>query len=70
MKIIDKKIEHKVYRWPELSQGEVYKDVGKNYVMMTDDQSVVDMSDGSIYRQLDYSSHDAFTLLNCVLEIQ
>jgi len=70
MKIIDKKIEQKVYLWPELSQGEVYKDSGNNYVMMTDDQSVVDMSDGSTYRQPDYSSHDAFTLVNAVLEIQ
>lgn len=70
MKIVNKKIEQKVYLWSELSQGEVYKDAGNNYVMMIDDQSVVDMSDGSIYRQPDYSSHDAFTLVNAVLEIQ
>ena len=70
MKIIDKKIEQKVYLWSELSEGKVYKDAENNYVMMTDDQSVVDMSDGSIFRKIDYLSHDAFTLVNAVLEIQ
>lgn len=72
MKIIDKKIENKVYHWAELIQGEVYKDTGNNYVMATEsnENSVIDLSDGTVYHKGDYSYGDTFILVNAVLEIQ
>jgi hypothetical protein len=72
MKIIDKKVEEKVYPWAELIQGEVYKDAGNSYVMATSssENSVIDLSDGTVYNQGDYAYGDTFTLVNAVLEIR
>lgn len=71
MKIIDKKIEQKVYLWSELSQGEVYKDSDNGYIVIAASfRNVVDLSDGATYERDDFGADVYFTLVNAVLEIQ
>jgi len=73
MKIIDKKIEQKVYSMSELEQGEVYKDNSGHYLIATDEHTIVDLLNGAVYSMDNsgfYKENNAFTLVNAVLEIQ
>lgn len=56
--------------WDDLQTGVVYIDCVGRYVMATDENSVVDLSDGFTYNSVNYDQdHDEFTPTKCKLEV-
>lgn len=70
MKIVDERNSGKVVR-SGLEQGEVYRDTYGNYVIFTDEGTVVSLGDGVSYNLKDsYSEDDIFTPLKASLVIE
>ena len=71
MKVNDTRHINQVVTCHELKQGEVYIDDDGCYVMRTDGNFVVDLSDGTVY-DLDecYNDSSEFIPVNAVLEIR
>ena len=56
--------------WSDLEAGVVYIDRNGAYVMATDESSVVDLSDGTLYLDTAYDKKfDEFTPTKCKLEV-
>ena len=70
MKVNDTRHIHQVVTRHELKQGEVYIDEDGCYVMRTDENSVVGLSDGTVYDLDCYNDLSDFIPVNAVLEIR
>jgi len=70
VEINDTRSLEKGCRWVELEAGVVYIDCNGCYVMATDESSVVDLSDGTLYSLDVYQEdYDEFTPTKCKLEV-
>jgi hypothetical protein len=70
LEINDTRSLKKGIRWLDLEAGVVYVDCHGNYVMATDESSVVDLSDGTLCNIDAYQQDfDEFTPTKCKLEV-
>ena len=70
IEITDTRSLKKGYRWIDLQPGVVYIDCNGHYVMATDELSVVDLANGTLYSGSEYQKeYDEFTPTKCKLEV-
>ena len=70
LEINDTRNLKKGFRWLDLDAGVVYIDCNGRYVMATDENSVVDLSDGTLYSDDVYDKEfDEFAPTKCKLEV-
>lgn len=70
IEINDTRSLKKGYRWVDLQAGVVYIDCNGHYVMATDENSVVDLANGTLYTSVEYENeYDEFTPTKCKLEV-
>ncbi len=70
LEITDTRSLKKGVRWSDLQAGVVYVDCNGCYVMATDEGSVVDLSDGTVYSADVYDKEfDEFIPTKCKLEV-
>ena len=70
VEINDTRSLKKGYRWVDLQAGVVYIDCNGHYVMATDESSVVDLANGTLYTVAEYEeNYSVFTPTKCKLEV-